>query len=115
MGKALEKLLPPGVKPSTTFPCEIIEFPTVLINLETGQELDRFRAIVKPKLVPTLSPDTTKLTGITQEMVDQQGVSFLEAFDCWYGKMKEWTTMNGGELVLIATCGDMDMERSFTA
>ncbi|XP_008313668.1 3'-5' exoribonuclease 1 [Cynoglossus semilaevis] len=50
---------------------EIIEFPMVLINTHTLEIVDSFQEHVKPELNPKLSDFCVKLTGITQEKVDE--------------------------------------------
>ncbi|NP_001018450.1 3'-5' exoribonuclease 1 [Danio rerio] len=50
---------------------EIIEFPMVLIDTHTLEIVDSFQEYVKPVLHPQLSEFCVKLTGITQEMVDE--------------------------------------------
>ncbi|VDK44983.1 unnamed protein product [Anisakis simplex] len=49
---------------------EIIEFPAVLVDVRNRRVVDTFRSHVRPTLNPILSEFCTKLTGITQEMVD---------------------------------------------
>ncbi|XP_055545054.1 ERI1 exoribonuclease 2-like [Wyeomyia smithii] len=49
---------------------EIIEFPAVLLNLETGKIEAEFRQHVMPVENPRLSEFCTELTGIRQEQVD---------------------------------------------
>lgn len=45
---------------------EIIEWPTLLYNLKTGQLEDTFHEYVKPVLRPKLTDFCTELTGIEQ-------------------------------------------------
>ncbi|XP_055695652.1 ERI1 exoribonuclease 2 [Lutzomyia longipalpis] len=49
---------------------EIIEFPAVLLNLETGKIEKEFQRYVFPTENPKLSAFCTRLTGITQDQVD---------------------------------------------
>ncbi|CAB4068947.1 ERI2 [Lepeophtheirus salmonis] len=53
---------------------EIIEFPVVLLEVSTGRILSEFRTYVCPVEHPSLSTFCTKLTGITQDVVDNEGV-----------------------------------------
>ncbi|XP_023305735.2 ERI1 exoribonuclease 2-like [Lucilia cuprina] len=67
---------------------EIIEFPAVLLNLETGQIESEFHQYLKPTEKPQLSDYCLKLTGITQQTVDQ-GISLqlcLQLFEEWLSK-----------------------------
>uniref|UniRef100_UPI00398E653A 3'-5' exoribonuclease 1 isoform X1 n=2 Tax=Pristiophorus japonicus TaxID=55135 RepID=UPI00398E653A len=52
---------------------EIIEFPIALVNSRTLEIEDTFQEYVKPELKPKLTEFCTKLTGITQDMVDKAG------------------------------------------
>ncbi|XP_043575937.1 3'-5' exoribonuclease 1 isoform X2 [Chiloscyllium plagiosum] len=52
---------------------EIIEFPIALVNTRTLEIEDTFQEYVKPELKPKLTEFCTKLTGITQDMVDKAG------------------------------------------
>lgn len=47
-------------------PQEIIEFPTLLYNLDKNEVEARFHEYVRPIKVPTLTPFCTNLTGIEQ-------------------------------------------------
>jgi len=107
--KSLKEIVSDKSKLDKDFPCEIIEFPTVLVDLQTGEILDEIVNVVKPKLQPQVTPATTELTSITQGEIDKYGVSFKEAFRRWHAKLVEWEQY----APLLATCGDMDMQTSF--
>ena len=47
-------------------PQEIIEFPTLLYNLQKDEVQATFHEYVRPVMSPTLTAFCTKLTGITQ-------------------------------------------------
>lgn len=68
---------------------EIIEIGAVKIELLDGvpQIVSTFQSFVKPVLVPTLSPDTTTFTGITQEDVNAAGTlaHVIRDFLDWIG------------------------------
>lgn len=67
---------------------EIVEIGAVRVDGESLAELDTFDALVRPVLNPKLSPFFTELTGITQEMIERDGVTFPEAlarFVAWIG------------------------------
>ncbi|XP_037815973.1 ERI1 exoribonuclease 2-like [Lucilia sericata] len=67
---------------------EIIEFPAVLLNLETGQIEAEFHQYLKPREKPQLSDYCLELTGITQQTVDN-GISLkscLQLFEEWLSK-----------------------------
>lgn len=50
---------------------EIIEFPVVVVDLYEKEIVGEFHSYVRPTVNSTLSDFCTKLTGITQEKVDQ--------------------------------------------
>lgn len=64
---------------------EIIEFPAVLINLQTGEIEKEFQRYCRPIEIPTLSDYCINLTGITQEVVDQGALvqDVIEEFRLW--------------------------------
>lgn len=106
--KSLKEIVEDRSQMDKTFPCEIIEFPTVLVDLATGDIIDEVATIVKPKLQPQITEATTRLTSITQEEIDTEGVSFGEAFSRWHSKMVEWRAYSP----ILATCGNMDIQTS---
>jgi len=64
---------------------EIIEFPAVLLNLETGIIESEFHQYVRPVEIPILSDYCTNLTGISQEMVQEAKTiqEVMEEFRIW--------------------------------
>jgi inhibitor of KinA sporulation pathway (predicted exonuclease) len=65
---------------------EIVQIAAQMVDLETETVLDSFSCLVKPSINPALSDYFINLTGITQEQVDTEGISFAEAyasFDTW--------------------------------
>lgn len=88
-------------------PQEIIEFPTVLVDVKTGTSIGEFATYVKPTHHPQLTPFCTNLTGITQEQVDE-GVGFPRAL----AAHQKWLLSRcDGKLdsVLFVTCGNWDL------
>lgn len=59
---------------------EIVQIGAVKIDPEDFSILDRFEMLVRPQRVSQLSALFTRLTGITQEMVERDGVFFPEAY-----------------------------------
>lgn len=57
---------------------EIIEIGIAVVDFKTKEILETGSIIVKPQ-TSTISEFCTELTTITQEMIDEQGVSFEEA------------------------------------
>lgn len=66
---------------------EIIEIGIAVVDLKTKELLETDSIIVKPK-TSTISEFCTELTTITQEMIDEQGVSFEEACKILTNKFK---------------------------
>ncbi|XP_057370946.1 uncharacterized protein LOC130691922 isoform X2 [Daphnia carinata] len=86
---------------------EIIEFPAVLLDCKTGKVEDEFQSYCRPILHPLLTDYCLKLTGITQDIVDQ-APSFHETF----ASFNEW--LQGKDLgskfsFAIVTDGSKDM------
>lgn len=82
---------------------EIIEFPIIVLCLETNTIIDEFHRYVKPKKHPKLTTFCKDLTGITQEMVDKSSsfsnvLSEAETFISRYPNSK------------FVTCGDWDLK-----
>lgn len=67
---------------------EIIEIGCVRIDPETLDEIDSICVLIKPKYNPKLSKFCTRLTNITQEMIDSQGVKFGEGLSKWAATIK---------------------------
>ncbi|NWW73641.1 ERI2 exoribonuclease, partial [Climacteris rufus] len=70
---------------------EIIEFPAVLLNTSTGEIESEFHMYVQPQEHPILSEFCRKLTGITQNQVDE-GVPLnicLSQFLKWIQKIQK--------------------------
>lgn len=82
---------------------EIIEFPTVVIDVRTRQIVDRIEQFVKPKNNPKLSSFCTNLTTITQDQVDA-GVTFPEALQAQSQLLSKYPN------AVLVTCGDWDLK-----
>ena len=110
-------------------PQEIIEFPTLLMNVKTGDIESIFHHYIKPDVFPQLSAFCTELTGIEQATVDQ-GISIFDALSAhqqWLEehKLVPWHraatgAASGGsetpnkdesyKTFLYLTCGDWDLK-----
>lgn len=82
---------------------EIIEFPTVIIDVSTNNVVDRLEQFVQPKKNPVVSEFCHKLTTITQEQVDS-GISFPDAFKKHQKFMAKYPNS------VFVTCGDWDFK-----
>lgn len=64
---------------SSKYISEIIEIGVVLLNLET-KLIEKSQGILVKPVVSHISPFCTKLTTITQDLIDAEGVSFPDAY-----------------------------------
>lgn len=85
---------------------EIIEFPVVLLNAATGEVVDEFQTFVRPLAQPRLSTFCKRLTGISQEGVDD-APTFKEAAKLLMKWLEEKTS--GGSIAWLAD-GNWDLE-----
>ena len=86
---------------------EIIEFPVKALNCKTFQTDFVFHYYVKPVVVPTLSGFCTKLTGISQEMVENQE-SLEEVLSRFHQFLVDSNILQTKWIFL--TCGDWDLK-----
>ena len=104
-----------------SFGQEVIEFPVVLLNTETGEIEDQFHQYVQPTEHSKLSAFCTELTGIQQDVVDNSvpiGVC-LRLFTHWLQKhideKRMWfpsllkTQLEGEGRAVFATWSDWDL------
>lgn len=97
-------------------PQEIIEFPSVLIDMRTLEPVDEFSTFVRPIHHPTLTPFCKELTGITQDEVDS-APTFPEVLE----QHLAWLESNGlpvtpdeeGPSYSLLLCGDWDLRSMF--
>ena len=71
-------------------PQEIIEFPTLLYSIENRRVEQIFHHYIKPDVNDQLTEFCTDLTGITQEQIDEHGISLMDALQ----KHKIWLLEN---------------------
>lgn len=103
-------------------PQEIIEFPAMLLNVETGEVEGVFHSYIKPDVHQQLSEYCIELTGITQHQVDS-GISLVEALDMhqqWLNNhglislseaLKQGPKRDPSQRTFIYTiCGDWDLK-----
>ncbi|MCL4138355.1 UNVERIFIED_CONTAM: hypothetical protein GTU68_040873, partial [Idotea baltica] len=86
---------------------EIIEFPVLKVDGTTFDVTDKFHEYVKPIHNPQLTDFCTKLTGITQDMVDES-----DTFPSVFGRFQQWLEDSVGpkSSYLFVTCGDWDLK-----
>lgn len=94
-------------------PQEVIEFPSVVIEVATGRVVDTFHRYVRPVHNPRLTAFCTELTGIQQAQVDQaapfpavmaEHTAFLHALKLDPGNPA------GPPSFAYVTCGDWDLK-----
>lgn len=92
----------------TDFHHEIIEFPCVLVDAKKREIVATFREYVRPVENPKLSKFCTKLTGITQDKVDEADIleDVINHFFNWAKSYGIFGEKNG----LFCTDGPWDME-----
>jgi inhibitor of KinA sporulation pathway (predicted exonuclease) len=66
---------------------EIIEFGCVLLDVKTKQILKSKSILVKPQF-STISEFCTELTTLTQDLLDNEGVSFIQALEILKSEFK---------------------------
>ena len=86
---------------------EIIEWPCILLDVETKQIVDVFHKYVKPIYNP-ITEFCTSLTGITQQMVDS-----ANTFDIVYAEFLEWMKSHAlypdqPTNYIMVSCGNWD-------
>jgi len=91
-------------EPVNPDPQEIVEFPALLVEAQTGQLVVEFHTYVRPVAHPVLTSFCTQLTGIRQSQVDRSPpfLAVLEQFSQWLD------TYASGEFLFV-TCGDWDL------
>ena len=82
---------------------EIIEFPTVIVDVESRKIVDQFQTFVKPTIEPILSDFCKELTTITQEQVDG-GVTLEQALRLHGEFMDKYHDS------MFLSCGDWDLK-----
>jgi len=88
---------------------EIIEFPSILYKIDWKNNVEyisEFAKYVRPVKHPILSEFCTKLTGITQDTVDN-----AEVFETVYNQHYQWINDNvqQGSKLIFLTCGMWDL------
>ncbi|PVD22660.1 hypothetical protein C0Q70_15915 [Pomacea canaliculata] len=89
-------------------PQEIIEFPVLKFNCRTLDVESEFHQYVQPRIYNQLTPFCIELTGIVQDMVENQPniEETLEKFDEWMKK----ELLDPGARFSFVTCGDWDLK-----
>lgn len=93
----------------STFRHEIIEFPMIVMDWISGETLGTFHKYVRPVNNPVLTDFCRKLTGITQEQVDQADtfpVVYKEALEFLQPYQKD-----PNNIIIFVTFGKWDLRR----
>lgn len=91
-------------EPVPECPFEIIQIGAVKLN-ENFEQLDTFDVTIAPKLYPRLHPFVEKITGITQESLENQP-SFPEAY-------QEFLRFIGNNASVLCSWGEDDIKSLF--
>lgn len=83
---------------------EIIEFPSVVIDIESGTIVDKIEQFVKPTKNLQLSEFCKKLTSIKQSDVNA-GISISNALEAHYRFIQKYNNS------VLVTCGDWDLQK----
>jgi len=91
-------------------PQEIIEFPIVLVDGQTLEQVDEFRTYVLPESHPKLTKFCMDLTGIQQTDVDSapRWTDALTSAQSW---LQDQLCKRGYKRCLFVTCGDWDLRQ----
>ncbi|KRY32399.1 conserved hypothetical protein [Trichinella spiralis] len=91
-------------------PQEIIEFPCVNFSLKEDRIVSQFHSYVRPEVHPNLSSFCTNLTGIVQDMVNNQPTltEVLTQFDGWLAEQQLLTDEQRDKWTMV-TCGSWDL------
>jgi len=101
----------PGPPPD---PQEIIEFPSVLLDLREGRIVDEFTSFVRPVHHPTLSDFCTELTSITEEEL-ADAPTFVQVLDLHTKWLLGHNLLGPERPGIIVTCGDWDLGKMLPA
>lgn len=82
---------------------EIIEFGVCIINLKSGQTIHEYSTLVRPVVNPVLTAFCEELTGITNEDINREGVSFEAALTEFQSKLEQHRVKS----FIQWGCGDM--------
>ncbi|KAG1123756.1 hypothetical protein G6F62_007814 [Rhizopus arrhizus] len=94
------------------YPNEIIEFPVVLVDGKTFDIVDEFRSYVKPTINPTLTEFCMKLTGITQDTVDNSPV-FVDVLNQFQEFLAKYSLFQSSTAIFV-TDGPFDIRDFIT-
>lgn len=88
---------------------EIIEFPCIALNTHDWKVKDVFHRYVKPRMHPNLSTFCTELTGIIQEMIDDEP-HFPDVFANFCNWLKDNNYFDPPYKSAFVTCGNWDLK-----
>lgn len=97
------------IKDSLLEPQEIIEFPCIAVSTKDWEIKNVFHQYVRPKIHPQLSNFCIDLTGILQEMVDDEP-EFPEVFSRFLKWTEEAGYFENNVKSAFVTCGDWDLQ-----
>ncbi|EFC50864.1 exonuclease family protein [Naegleria gruberi] len=87
---------------------EMIEFPFVVFDLASMEVIHKERYYVKPTWSDKLTPFCTQLTGITDEILEKEGISLSNAIQNFHNYVKK--TFTDGKTFCILTDSEWDIK-----
>jgi inhibitor of KinA sporulation pathway (predicted exonuclease) len=93
---------------------ELVQLAARRLNIETGETVAEQMFFVKPVRNPELSDFFMELTKVTQEQVDQEGLSFAEALETFEGFVGDTPCFSYGPDVHIFQEGCVTHQIPFT-
>ncbi|KAI4485385.1 PREDICTED: ERI1 exoribonuclease 3 [Polistes canadensis] len=90
-------------------PQEIIEFPCIVLDTDDLKVKNVFHRYVKPRINPNLTSFCTELTGIMQEMVNDED-HFPVVFSQFCTWLKENNYFDPIDKSAFVTCGNWDLK-----
>ncbi|KAG2378208.1 hypothetical protein C9374_008351 [Naegleria lovaniensis] len=88
---------------------EMIEFPFVVLDLSTSEIVHKERYYVKPIMTTSLTPFCVQLTGITDEILQKEGISLEAALQNFHNYVKN-NFLNTGKTFCILTDSEWDIK-----
>ncbi len=88
---------------------ELVQLAAQKVDLSTGAVKDKIEFFVRPLKNPRLSDFFIKLTTITQDVVDREGISFPEAYRCFkdFSGGLPCLSYSFGDLTMMQECCDL--------
>lgn len=97
------------IKHGAINPVEVIELSAVAVDSATGNIVSELHMFVKPDINPMLSKYCVEATGITQEMIDNDGKTWEETCQVVHEWLDSMKCISGEVSYAWLTMGDHDL------